>query len=64
MILEPEERTDAADALELHYSAATGHDSPGAAPAGFVIEIRAIHVKALADLLDLALLAGKPLVMR
>jgi hypothetical protein len=64
VVLEPEERTDAADALKLHDSAATGHDSPGAAPAGFVIEVRAIHVKVLADLLDLALIAGKPLVKR
>jgi len=51
--LEPQERTDAPLSLELHLQTAAGHDSRIAPPAGFMIQIDAVHVKAGTDLLDL-----------
>ena len=43
--------------LELHLEAAAGHDSRIAPPAGFMIQINAVHVEAGTDLLDLPFVA-------
>ncbi len=62
-LLEPEERANAANALELDLQFAAGHRSAFAPPAGLMIEIGAIHVEALAELLNFALVARQPLVV-
>jgi hypothetical protein len=62
LFLEPQERTDAMFFLEFHFEAATGHGSQVAAPAGFMIQINTVHVKAGADLFDLPFVARQLLV--
>ena len=51
----PEEGTDAVLFLELYLETTAGHDSWITAPAGFVIQIDAVHVEAGTDLFDLPL---------
>jgi len=48
--------------LEFHFEAAAGHDSRGSAPAGFMIQIDAVHVEAGANLFDLPFVPRQPLV--
>ena len=57
LFLKPQKWTDAALLLELHLEAAAGHDSRFAAPAGFIIQIDAVHVEAGTDLFDLPFFA-------
>ena len=57
VLFEPKEGADPARLFELHLEAATRHDARRAAPAGFVVEIDAVHVETFAHLFDLALFA-------
>ena len=62
MRLYPEEGADSMDTLKLNLEAAARHNTMIAPPAGFVIELDAIHVEAFADLLDLALTSRQAFV--
>ncbi len=62
VIPEPEEGAYAANAFKLDLEPTTGHDPAVSAPARFVVQIRAIHVEILTDLLDLVLFARQPLI--
>jgi hypothetical protein len=57
VFLKPRKRTNAPLSFELHLETAAGHNSRIAAPAGFVIQVDAIHVEAATDLFDLPFLA-------
>jgi hypothetical protein len=60
--LEPEERADTAYTLKLDFPSTARHDAAIAAPAGFVIQVRAVHVEILADLFDFAIVPGRLLI--
>jgi hypothetical protein len=60
--LEPQERTDTMLCFKFHLKAAAGHNSRIAAPAGFMIQIHTVHVKAGADLFDFPFVARQLIV--
>ena len=62
LFFEPEEGTDALLLLEFHFETAARHDSRVAAPARFMIQIDAVHIKAWTDLLDLPFVARQLLL--
>ena len=55
--LQAKEGTDAALALEFDFEPATGHDATNPSPAGFVVQIDAVHVEALTEPFDPAFFA-------
>ena len=58
VVFEPEERTDTVNLLEFHFQTAAGHGTPLSPPAGLVVQVDTVHVKAFAYPLDLALRLG------
>jgi hypothetical protein len=62
LFLEPQERTDTMLCLKFHLKAAAGHNSRIAAPAGFMIQINTVHIKAGADLFDFPFVARQLIV--
>ena len=62
LFLKPQKGTNAMLFLELHLETAAGHDSRVATPAGFMIQINTVHVKAGTDLFDLPFVARQLIV--
>ena len=62
LFLQPQERTNSLLSFEPHLQAAAGHDSRITAPAGFMIQIYAVHVEAGTDLLNLPFVARQSFV--
>ena len=62
MLLQPEKGANPAFPFKLDFEAAARHRSGDSPPAGFVIQIDAVHIKTATYLFDPPFIAGSTLI--